>query len=162
MDEVVDVAFVVTAAMLADSELAVAAFIHPVLSRLDDETHVRAAQPLARVLGRAMPFWYAGAVLPGVASVIARPALGLAWWLALTSSALLTGSVVFTLIGLLPINNRVATWDLGNLPADWRAQRERWDRLHRVRVVMLVVAAVLAPGAAVLGPAEPGAIWSFH
>src|SRR5688572_8439478 len=102
MGEAVDVAAVVVAAALAGNELAIAAFVHPVLSRLDDVTHTRAVQPLARVTGRAMPFWYAAAVLLAGAAVWARPTGDAGWWLALAAAGLLAGSIAFTLLGPLP------------------------------------------------------------
>jgi hypothetical protein len=45
--------------LLIGNELAVAVFIHPVLYSGSDEVHVRVAKPLARRLGRSMPFWHA-------------------------------------------------------------------------------------------------------
>ena len=44
---------------MTGNEIAVAVFVHPRLSRLDDAMHVRAVQTLAIALGAAMPFWYA-------------------------------------------------------------------------------------------------------
>jgi hypothetical protein len=54
-----EVAAIVVAGTMVGNELAVAMFFHPRISRLDDTTHVRAAQTLAQALGRVMPFWYA-------------------------------------------------------------------------------------------------------
>ena len=134
MGEAVDAAAVVVVAALAGNELAIAAFVHPVLSRsTTPRTHRRSSRWL-RVTGRAMPFWYAGAVLLAGAAVWVRPVGAAAWWLALAAAGLLAGTVVFTLVGPLPINNRVAGWDLAALPAGWRDDRRRWDRLHGIRV----------------------------
>ena len=53
-----ETAAVVVAGTLTGSELAVAVFFHPVISRLEDVVHIRAAQALAKVLGMVMSFWY--------------------------------------------------------------------------------------------------------
>ena len=44
---------------------------------------------------------------------------------------------------LVPINNRVKTWTADGLPADWKQQMNRWDRLHYVRVAVIVAAFTL-------------------
>jgi hypothetical protein len=37
----------------------------------------------------------------------------------------------------------VATWTAEAHPADWREQQQRWDRLHHLRVAIIVTAFVL-------------------
>jgi hypothetical protein len=44
---------------------------------------------------------------------------------------------------LVPINNRSATWTADLHPADWREQQQRWNRLHYVRVAIIVAGFVL-------------------
>jgi ABC-type uncharacterized transport system permease subunit len=56
---------------------------------------------------------------------------------------LVVGAIVFTLNGLLPINNRIAGWDLNRLPDNWESEIWRWDVLHFIRVVMLMIALFL-------------------
>jgi uncharacterized membrane protein len=41
---------------------------------------------------------------------------------------------------LVPINDRSKTWTPENRPADWKQQVNRWDRLHHVRVGVIVAA----------------------
>ena len=149
MSEAINVLAVLVAAMLAGNELAIAAFVHPVLSRLDDSSHARAIVPLARVTGRVMPFWYAAAVGLAVAAAWTRPTGGVGWWLALSAAGLLVGSVVYTLVVLLPINNRVAGWNPAAPPQGWEADRRRWDFHHRVRVLVVIAAATLLAAATV-------------
>lgn len=45
--------------LLVGNEIAVALFLHPLLYSLPEQVHARVAKPLARRLGRFMPFWYA-------------------------------------------------------------------------------------------------------
>jgi uncharacterized membrane protein len=44
---------------------------------------------------------------------------------------------------LVPINNRSKTWTPDNRPADWKQQMNRWDRLHYVRVAVIIAAFAL-------------------
>lgn len=40
--------------------------------------------------------------------------------------------------------NRTATWTADDHSGDWREQHQRWDRLHWVRVAVILAALVLA------------------
>jgi anti-sigma-K factor RskA len=51
--------------------------------------------------------------------------------------------IVCTITILVPINNRIASWEKFTPPADWKLYRGRWDLLHRWRVVVLATAFVL-------------------
>lgn len=136
-------AALIVAGTMVGNEFAVAAFVHPDLSHLDDRTHARSAQALARTFGRVMPVWYAATLVLNIAVVfMARTPWGVPWWLACASAVLFAISIGYTILGLVPINNRVSTWDLDALPSDWREQRRRWDRLHEIRVVLLFAALV--------------------
>ena len=142
MRPTIDLVAVLVTLLLTGSELAIAVFVHPALSRLPDVSNAEAAQPLARLLGRAMPFWYAAALLGLVASLLTRTVGTGSWWACLSSAALVAATVLFSLICLVPINDRVAAWDLNALPSDWKSDRRTWDRYHSIRVVMLVLASL--------------------
>jgi hypothetical protein len=150
MSEVIDGITVVVLGMLAGNELAIAAFVHPSLWKLNDKDHASAAQPLARVTGRIMPFWYAATLALVVAVMTVRHVGALSWYLALAAAILVAGSVAFTLgLGLPTINNAVATWDLNAMPSDWKTQRRKWDRLHEIRVVIVILATLFLSAAVV-------------
>ena len=140
--QTIDLIAVLVTVLLTGSELAIGVFVHPALSKLQDAAHAEAAKPLARLLGKVMPFWYAAALLVVVVSLLGRAVGTWSWWACLSSAALLAVTVPFSLICLVPINNRVAAWDLNALPADWKSDRKRWDRYHGIRIVILVLASV--------------------
>ena len=142
MDQTIDLIAVLVTILLAGSELAIGVFVHPVLSKLPDAAHAEAAKPLARLLGRVMPFWYAAALLLVVVSLLTRATGSWSWWACLSSAALLAVTVPFSLICLVPKNNRVAALDLNALPGDWKSDRRRWDQYHAIRIVILVLASV--------------------
>ena len=148
--QMIDLIAVLVTLLLTGSELAIGVFVHPVLSKLQDAAHAEAAKPLARLLGRVMPFWYAAAFLLVVVSLLTRDNGSWSWWVCLSSAALLAVTVPFSLICLVPINNRVAAWDLNALPGDWKSDRRRWDQFHSARIVILVLASVAIVAAALL------------
>jgi hypothetical protein len=95
----------------------------------------------AKPFGGVMPFWYAAVLLLFIIEAwVHWPLISATSRLLLIASVLWLLSILFTLICPVPINNRIASWDLNALPADWRDQHKRWDRLHAVRVVALLVA----------------------
>lgn len=134
---------IVIAGLMVGNEFAVSAFVNPSFSQLDDTAHAPTAQSLARIYGRVMPFWYALVLILTVAvSINLRLARSETSWLAIVSATLWLSSIVFTLIGPLPINNQVISWDLEHLPPNWKDLRSRWDRLHAIRVAILFAAFV--------------------
>jgi len=129
-------------------EFAVAAFVNPILLRLPAGPSLEARASGARVLGRVMPFWYIG-------SLILTAGLAAATWgaaaagAAIAAGALLAASVIMSVALLVPINNRAATWTADDHPDDWRAQQQRWDRVHYARVAVILAAFVLTLVAAI-------------
>lgn len=142
MHQIIDLIAVLVTVLLTGSELAIGVFVHPVLSELQDAAHAEAAKPLARLLGKVMPVWYAAALLSVLVSLFARVVGSWSWWASLSSAALLAITVPFSLICLVPINNRVAAWDLNSLPGDWKTDRRRWDQYHSIRIVILMLASI--------------------
>ena len=51
--------------------------------------------------------------------------------------------IVCSVLLLVPINNQIARFRSEALPANWRELRQRWDRLHVFRVIVLTAAFVL-------------------
>lgn len=133
---------------LTGNELAESAFVHPTLSRLTDEQHAASAQGLARVYGKYAPFWYAATLLALIALAWRTPSNEPGKPLFGASAVLMVAVLIFTLVGPVPINNRVSTWDLNDLPSNWKSERARWDLLHALRVAVLFVSLIaLALGA---------------
>jgi uncharacterized membrane protein len=141
MMEVLDVVAIIVAGLMVGSELAIAAFVHPTLDRLSDNVHLPVASALARVLGRVMGFWYILTFLLTLAEVYLqwRPYGRLPIWI-VTSAVLWALASVYSIAALVPINNRIASWEKVTAPADWKTFRNRWDMLHRWRVALLTIA----------------------
>ncbi len=148
MTEVLDVVTIIVAGLMVGSELTIAVFVHPTLDRLPDNVHLPAASALARVLGKFMPFWYILVLLLTVSEVYIqwRQSGHLPTWL-VASAILWALAIGYTITTLVPINNRIASWDKVAPPAGWKTFRRRWDLLHRWRVALLTTAfAILIVG----------------
>lgn len=107
---------VIVAGLMVGNELAVSAFIHPRLSVLDDKTHAASAQALARGYGAVMPVWYAVVLSLTVVMTLLMPPWSTATKLAGVSAMIWLGSIIFTLLLPVPINNQVIRWNLDSLP----------------------------------------------
>jgi Ca2+/Na+ antiporter len=91
-----------------------------------------------------MSFWYPLTLLLALAvTFVAHTARSTPWWLALASTVLFALISVYSVLLPVPINNQVARWQTDSVPANWRDLRRRWDLLHAIRVVFLVVALIL-------------------
>jgi hypothetical protein len=130
--------------LMAGSELNVAAFAHPMLNRQSLAVHVPVRSELATLFGRVMPFWMTGSTLLNLMVLLPFQHLDdRAWRLAAIAFAIQVLAVVFSLIGPVPINNRIAKWSPETLPSDWRSQEHRWDLYHWFRTGGLVAAFVI-------------------
>ncbi len=128
--------------LMCGSELNVAAFAHPTLNRQPLAVHVPVRSSFAAQLGRVMPFWMVGSTLLNL--LLRFESLNtVSWRLAAIALAIQVAAVVFSLIGPVPINNRIARWTPESLPNDWRNQEHRWDVYHGVRTLALIVAFAL-------------------
>ncbi len=122
---------------LVGVEFSVSAFVNPSAWRLEAAPQATMLGRFAAVLGKFMPFWYAGALL----------LLGIETWLhrhTPESRILLTASVIWflttfaTIFFLVPLNKRVIEAGPG-----WQEAHRAWDRRHRARVLALATAAIL-------------------
>ena len=137
---------VVVLGLMCGNELNVGAFAHPTLNQQPLEAHILVRSALARLFGRIMPFWMSGSTVLNLLLLLPFARLtGSAWRLAAITFAIQVLAVVFSLVGPVPINNRISKWTPQSLPADWSQQERRWDRYHWFRTCGLIVGfAILA------------------
>jgi uncharacterized membrane protein len=142
--QTLNVIAILVAGLMVGCELSIAAFVHPTLDTLPDNVHRPAASAIARVMGTVMPFWYALTLLLTLAEVVIRwhQSGRLPIWIA-ASAVLWMLVIVYTITTLVPINNRIASWEKSAPPPDWKTYRRRWDMLHRWRVALLTIAFTL-------------------
>lgn len=127
--------------LMCGSELNVGAFVHRALNRQPLETHIVMRAALARLFGRVMPVWMPASALLNILLLLPFWHLApQAWRLAALAAAIQVLANLFSLVGPVPINNRIMTWTPPSLPADWKAQEQRWDAYHLVRTCGLIIA----------------------
>jgi len=130
--------------LMCGSELNVAAFGHPAFNRQPLDVHIAVRSEFARMFGRVMPIWMPGSTLLNLLLVLPfQHRDGSTWRLNAIALAIQIAAVVFSLIGPVPINNRIAKWTPATLPADWQKQEQRWDFYHWARTCGLIIAFVL-------------------
>ncbi len=127
--------------LMCGSELNVAALAHPGFNRQPLGVHVRLRAAFASLLGRVMPFWMSGSAVLNLLLLLPFAHLSKgAWHLAAIAFAIQVLAVLFSLVGPVPINNRIAKWTPESLPDNWKAEEHRWDVYHWLRTGGLVVA----------------------
>lgn len=135
---------IVVLGLMCGSELNIAVFAHPTLNRQTPELHLPLRTSFATLLGRVMPFWMVASMLLNLLLLFPFAHLGaVAGHFAQAAFAVQLFVLVFSLGGLVPINNRIKLWTPTNLPNNWRAQERRWDTLHWIRTSVLIAAFVL-------------------
>jgi uncharacterized membrane protein len=135
------------AGMLAGNEFGTWAAVHPSLERLDPPERIRAEQELTRRFGAIMPAWMGSVVVSCLLAPLSyRGSAG--FRSTLLGTACFLGMLASTRIGNVPINDRVLEMDPERDQKEFAELRERWDRLHALRVALNVAGlGFLAAGA---------------
>jgi|HubBroStandDraft_4_1064222.scaffolds.fasta_scaffold820359_1 hypothetical protein len=136
-----NIATILCIGLLIGAELAVSAFINPVVWKLDLAAQARAFRLFGRRLGRAMPVWYIASLLLLVSETIIHRheshvgllGVAIAFWGA---------AIALSLLSLVPINNRMVRMDADGFTESAQRELRKWDGLHRVRVAVLAVAMI--------------------
>lgn len=127
------------AGLMVGNELAVSAFFNPAVWQLESTPQAQALSILAGSLGRAMPIWYGLCLaLLALESFLHRHQAALVPLLVAT--LIWVGVIVFTISMLVPINDRITSLNTAALTHGWKHDHQKWDSLHRVRILLLVVA----------------------
>ena len=134
--------------LMVGHELSVSAFVNPALQRMESGPQAQALSVLARSLGRAMPVWYGLCLaLLALESFLHFHQTTLAPLL--IAAALWVGAIVLSISALVPINNRIASLNTEAPAPGWKRDHRKWDALHRVRILMLVLALLIVLNALV-------------
>jgi uncharacterized membrane protein len=110
MEFLLDIVTIVSIGLMIGTEFTVSAFVNPILEKLDDSARENATRLFAQKLGYAMPYWYGFNLLLLIAEVIVlRGHPGVFF---LVAAVVIWVAVIgFTLMILVPINNRIANMD---------------------------------------------------
>ncbi|MEU9748991.1 DUF1772 domain-containing protein [Streptomyces niveus] len=128
--------------LMVGVEFSVAFVINRILDALPEDSGQLGRAHGGRMLGAVMPVWYITSLtLVTIWAITGRHHQGTT--LVITAGALLLLSVTMSILLLVPINNQGKTWTPDNRPADWKQQMNRWDRLHYIRVTVIIAAFAL-------------------
>jgi hypothetical protein len=125
------------AALLAGNEFGTLVAVHPALAKLGTPERIRAEQEVTRRYAKIMPFWMLS-VIASCLAVLAPGRRSGAFFSTLAGTACFVAMLISTLVGNVPINNRVLELSPENDSEEFLHLRERWDRLHAFRVLMNV------------------------
>jgi hypothetical protein len=132
-----DTITIVCVGLMVGNELAVSAFVNPAIWQLETVPQAQGLSILARSLGRAMPAWYGLClVLLALESFLHRNVLAPL----LAATLIWAAVIVFTVTMLVPINNRIASLNTALPTPGWKRDHQKWDSLHRLRILLLVIA----------------------
>jgi uncharacterized membrane protein len=135
-----DLVTIFFAGQMVGNEFAIAAFVHPAISRLEAYPHLAAAKPIAAVLGRVMPFWYGLCLVALLIELWAKRTQPHQFELVAVATVLWVAMIAYTVSVLVPINNRIAAANPNQPYSGWEKDRARWDAHHRIRVAVLALA----------------------
>lgn len=125
--------------------------VHRALERLDPPERVRAEQELTRRFAGVMPLWMistALSCLPVVALTRGTPAFRTGT----LGAACFAATLASTRLGNVPINDRTLEMDPETDVEEFEALRERWDRLHALRVALTVAGLGFLISSSLSGP----------
>jgi uncharacterized membrane protein len=127
----------VLAGLLAGNELGTKVAVHPALERLGAPERIRAEQEVTRRYAAIMPLWMSSVV--GTCGAVAALSRRTGAFLpTLAGTACFAGMLASTLVGNVPINDRVLEMSPRSDGEEFARLRERWDRLHTLRVALTV------------------------
>ena len=128
-------------ALFVGNEVGSRLVIHPSLNSLSFEADLEAEQALSRNFGRIMPVVMVATIASTVvvASLVSDRSSA-PFWLAVAAAGCFVLMLAITLVGNVPINDRVLELTPQTPVQDWRALRRRWDWLHSIRVALDVAA----------------------
>jgi uncharacterized membrane protein len=125
----------ILAGMLAGNEFGTWAAVHPALEDLSPPERIRAEQEVTRRFAAIMPVWMGSTVVSCILALLfSRGSAG--FRSTLLGAACFVGMLASTRIGNVPINARVLQMDPERDQEEFARLRERWDRLHTLRVAL--------------------------
>jgi uncharacterized membrane protein len=127
----------VLAGLLAGNEFGTWVALHPSLEKLSTPERIRAEQEVTRRYSAIMPVWMLSVIISCL-PVVALSRKGPGFLPTAAGTACFVGMLASTLVGNVPINNRVLEISPETDQEEFVELRERWDRLHTLRVVLNV------------------------
>ena len=125
------------AGLLTGNEFGTWAAVHPALGRIPVRERIRAEQEVTRRYAKMMPFWMSS-VVASCLPALSRDRRSAAFFFGLAGTACFVVMLISTLLGNVPINDRVLELPPENDAEEFLRLRERWGKLHAFRVFLNV------------------------
>jgi uncharacterized membrane protein len=126
------------AALLAGNEFGTLVAVHPALAKLGTPERIRAEQEVTRRYAKIMPFWMLSVITSCLAALTIHRRSG-AFFFTLAGTTCFVAMLTSTLVGNVPINNRVLELSPEDDAEEFLRLRKRWNRLHASRVLINAV-----------------------
>lgn len=136
--DIIGIAAILVIGFVGSAEFGSAAFVHPVIRRLETQDQLIFEKGLLTTFGRVMPVGMTVATVLGVIVAIDHPSI----WL-VTAAISLSIALIVTIIGNVPINLRTGRLTEKAAPEGFIAMRRRWDVFQIVRASLQLVGFVL-------------------
>lgn len=150
------------AGLLAGNEFGTWAAVHPALGELSARERIRAEQEVTRRYAKIMPFWMSSVIASCLAVLaLTRDRRSATFFFTVASTVCFVAMLISTLLGNVPINNRVLELSPENDSEEFLRLRERWDRLHAFRVLLNVAGLVFLCLREVRTPPAPPPLQKF-
>lgn len=125
--------------------------VNVAMLEVDGETYTR-MQALFNQNVRHLPFFslFFGSVFAAAAAILANLKhyrRGFFWLFIAAAAVYLGGIIFYTQSFHLPINADLESWDLSNIPVDWRTARDAWNYGNQWRVAASATAFILGMAA---------------
>lgn len=91
-----------------------------------------------RVVARVMPILGSASLVFLALTVFLVRTVPAAFALSLAALVLCIGDMFVTLLVNVPINGKVQSWTPDAPPAGWMLLRDRWERFHSIRALLIV------------------------
>lgn len=91
-----------------------------------------------RVVARVMPILGSASLIFLALGVFLVRTVPAAFALSLAALVLCIGDMLVTLLVNVPINGKVQSWTPDAPPAEWMLLRDRWERFHSIRALLIV------------------------
>jgi hypothetical protein len=137
------------AGTLTGNEFGTWAAVHPAMERLSPPERLRAEQELTRRFGAIMPAWMGAALASSfAATVLSRGSAGFRF--TLFGTLCFAAMLASTRLGNVPINDRTLELTEDDIE-EFERLRDRWGRLHTLRVTLTTAGLVALVSGALTG-----------
>lgn len=124
-------------AIFIGTEFAIGFLIHPVLSKLPQSIHLSSVQVIGKIIGKIMPIWIPLIIVSALFELLfIRDTQTLSFWFIVAGVICMVVMLIISLAINVPINKQVIEWNPQAPPDKWLKLRRRWDKVHKIRILL--------------------------